>query len=116
MEGSGFLRALHAHIDTAALVVRGISDLLSGKSDSDRRGSQVLASRNAAAFAMTILARLGAAPGAYELPASGQPKRVFISYSHDSPEHESRVRDLAQQLRADGVDCRIDTFELEPPS
>lgn len=76
MEGAGFLRALHAHVDTAALVIRGISDLLSGKLDVDRSGSQELASRNAAAFAMAILASLGAAPWADELPSLEKQRRA----------------------------------------
>jgi esterase/lipase superfamily enzyme len=40
--------------------------------------------------------------------------RVFISYSHDSPEHSDRVWDLSERLRQDGVDCRIDQHELAP--
>ena len=39
-----------------------------------------------------------------------QPVRVFISYSHDSPEHLDRVLALAQQLRRDGVDAELDQF------
>jgi len=41
--------------------------------------------------------------------------RVFISYTHDSAEHRARVLDLAQQLRADGVDCWLDAFVLGHP-
>ena len=46
------------------------------------------------------------------MSTSNQPKvvRVFVSYSHDSNEHRARVIDLAQRLREDGVDCRIDAF------
>lgn len=40
--------------------------------------------------------------------------RVIISYSHDTPEHSQRVLQLAQQLRNDGIDCRIDQFETKP--
>ena len=40
---------------------------------------------------------------------------VFLSYSHDSPEHAARVLALASQLRRDGVDARIDQFEAYPP-
>jgi MinD-like ATPase involved in chromosome partitioning or flagellar assembly len=36
--------------------------------------------------------------------------RVFISYSHDSPEHSARVLALAQQLRLDGIDGNLDQF------
>lgn len=45
--------------------------------------------------------------------ASG-PKRVFISYSHDSAKHTERVRQLADALRRDGVDCRLDQY-IHPP-
>lgn len=40
--------------------------------------------------------------------------RVFISYSHDSPEHLDRVWDLCERLRTDGIDCRIDQHEFCP--
>ncbi len=41
--------------------------------------------------------------------------RVFVSYSHDSPEHQDRVLELADRLRADGVDASIDQYEMLPP-
>jgi len=41
--------------------------------------------------------------------------RIFLSYSHDSPEHAARVLALAFQLRRDGVDARIDQFDAFPP-
>jgi hypothetical protein len=37
-------------------------------------------------------------------------RRVFISYSHDSTEHEQRVR----ALRDDGIDARIDQYVQDP--
>ncbi|HEV7486325.1 MAG TPA: SEFIR domain-containing protein [Thermoanaerobaculia bacterium] len=40
--------------------------------------------------------------------------RVFISYSHDSLEHERDVLALAQRLRDDGIDCWCDQFESSP--
>jgi len=42
------------------------------------------------------------------------PPRVLISYSHDSPEHEANVLALADRLRADGIDCRLDQYEPWP--
>ena len=39
---------------------------------------------------------------------------VFVSYSHDSEMHAARVLELAQRLRADGIDCWIDQFEQGP--
>jgi len=41
--------------------------------------------------------------------------KVFISYSHDSREHQDRILRLADQLRQDGIDALIDQFEPAPP-
>src|SRR5215470_19573224 len=43
------------------------------------------------------------------------PKRVLISYSHESEEHRTRIRRLADQLRADGIDAMIDQYDPHPP-
>lgn len=42
-----------------------------------------------------------------------RPPRVFISYAHDSPEHVAAVRRLWSQLRAFGIDARIDLLHAE---
>lgn len=39
--------------------------------------------------------------------------KVFISYSHDSPEHKKWVLELATKLRVDGIDAIIDLWELK---
>lgn len=39
-----------------------------------------------------------------------KPPRVFISYSHDSETHRDLVLDLADRLRAEGIDSRIDQY------
>jgi hypothetical protein len=39
--------------------------------------------------------------------------KVFISYSHDSPEHSERVLDLAFSLRGNGIDVELDQFHNE---
>jgi tetratricopeptide (TPR) repeat protein len=41
---------------------------------------------------------------------------VFISYSHDSPQHKARVLELADRLRADGLNCIIDQYDDETPA
>jgi hypothetical protein len=41
-------------------------------------------------------------------------RRVFISYSHDSLEHQQRVLALANQLRRDGVEAWIDQYKQDP--
>jgi len=39
---------------------------------------------------------------------------VFISYSHDSPEHIMEILELSGRLRKEGVDCHIDQYEVSP--
>jgi hypothetical protein len=41
---------------------------------------------------------------------------VFLSYSHDSPEHSEWVRKLATDLRRNGVDAFLDVWDLLPGS
>ena len=38
--------------------------------------------------------------------------KVFISYSHDSPEHKRWVSELAAQLRHKGIDAMLDQWDL----
>ena len=38
---------------------------------------------------------------------------VFISYSHDSPEHSARVLDFAVALRSHGIDVELDQFHTD---
>ncbi len=44
-----------------------------------------------------------------------RPPIVFISYSHDSPEHADRVLTFSDHLRADGIDCILDQYIDSPP-
>ncbi len=41
--------------------------------------------------------------------------KVFISYSHDDRPHQDRILNLSNRLRRDGIDCRIDQYEISPP-
>ena len=38
--------------------------------------------------------------------------RVFISYSHDSADHQASVLELAQRLRRDGIAAELDQFHV----
>jgi len=40
--------------------------------------------------------------------------RVFISYSHEEPEHDQWVMDLGKSLREKGVDAYLDAWDLVP--
>ena len=57
MEGLGFLEAARVNQKVSAIVVRGISDLIDGKGECDRSGSQILAASHASAFALEVIAR-----------------------------------------------------------
>lgn len=46
---------------------------------------------------------------------SDAPPRVFLSYSHDSEERRARVLTLANRLRADGIDARLDRYVRGTP-
>ncbi len=50
MEGLGFLEACRPYPLIKSILIRGISDLIGGKSDSDKKGSQLYASNNATEF------------------------------------------------------------------
>jgi hypothetical protein len=41
-----------------------------------------------------------------------QPIRVFISYSHTSPQHKKWVEELGSFLRGSGIDARMDVWHL----
>lgn len=49
------------------------------------------------------------------MTASSLPETVFISYSHDSPEHARKVLSLSNRLRSEGIDCVLDQYEASPP-
>jgi SEFIR domain len=40
---------------------------------------------------------------------------VFISYTHDSPDHLRAVLSLSNRLRSEGIDCVLDQYESSPP-
>jgi hypothetical protein len=40
--------------------------------------------------------------------------RVFISYTHDSPEHDKRILEFSNTLRNKGIDAQIDQYQQNP--
>lgn len=62
MEGFGFLAAAHEE-HTLAVVIRGISDLMEGKPNSDAEGWPEIAMINASAFAFELIANIDYSEG-----------------------------------------------------
>lgn len=58
MEGFGFLTAAHLYREIEALVIRGISDLIDNKNETDKQQFQQIAAKRASAFAFDVLANL----------------------------------------------------------
>ena len=48
------------------------------------------------------------------MASESEPKKVFISYSHDTSAHRDRVLALSDRLRSEGVECLIDQYEMAP--
>ena len=44
----------------------------------------------------------------------GAPRRVYISYAHESEDHKKWVAELAERLHYDGVDVTFDYWFMEP--
>ena len=74
MEGQGFLAGVHINNPVQGCVVRGISDLLDGKAEADKAGSQERAADVAGAVAFEMLATLHAAGG--ERPFPDEERRI----------------------------------------
>lgn len=104
MEGAGFLRAAYTNsID--AIVVRGISDLLDGKSEADQKGSQELAADHAAAFAFELLAGIDAwsTSGVNDVSARGLTHFIAETATVPDPvDFWTRFRNLAPRLYPKG--------------
>ena len=100
MEGYGFLHGAYLHQHLAAMVIRGISDLLAGKTNADRSCSQERASKNASAFCFEVLAKLGTCPGEGERDADPETSytAAITGIRQALSVHENRFRTIEKAI------------------
>jgi nucleoside phosphorylase len=90
MEGHGFLEAVHrADRQVDALIIRGISDLMSDKAEADALHWQEIASRHASAFAFEILAKLE--PIDFQQDQHAESAELIISSQQLPATHEKQA-------------------------
>lgn len=95
MESSGFAHAAHLGDQVRAVAVRGISDYADGsKAATDREGGQLLAARNAAAFAIALVAALDPDAGA---PVGEEPSSPVVPVVHNTNTARDNAR-VGQQI------------------
>jgi hypothetical protein len=100
MEGEGFMRAAYAN-QVDSIVIRGISDLLDGKAQADKSGSQEAASDHSSAFAFELLARLGQESVVSVATRSGGSQASNVK-GPDSADFWARLHELASRLYPHG--------------
>jgi len=108
MEGRGSLQAAHANHQVSALIIRGISDLIDGKSEADAGGSQEIAARHGSAFAFEILAKLGV-NDVSNTTSNGRKESKptspnFFAYDNAWVGRDNLINDLSSRVRGS---CRL---------
>ncbi|MCP5100143.1 MAG: 5'-methylthioadenosine/S-adenosylhomocysteine nucleosidase [Chloroflexi bacterium] len=111
MEGFGFLRALEANRQVEAMVIRGVSDLIEGKKESDASGWQEIASRHASAFTFEMLSKLQ--PGSSNRSTTRQPVTASES-TRGEPTSQNTAVQLSNLIKThfNSTELRMLCFKL----
>jgi nucleoside phosphorylase len=102
MEGRGFLEGVHISHPVQGCIVRGISDLLSGKANSDKAGSQRQAADAASAVAFEILSGLGG--GTTTAASAKVPAKFIETQATFSPSAYFEMDEVLAQVGVPHVD------------
>ena len=96
MEAYGFATALHGHKGVQGLVVRGISDMCEGKTETDKHDWQPVAAGHAAAFLFDILYELEAPWLSNDDAPVSPPAKPSVAY----PSMKVDVREEVKSIRS----------------
>jgi hypothetical protein len=112
MEGFGFLEAARANQQVSALVIRGISDLIDGKSAVDKVGYQEIASRHASAFAFEVLAKREIVPQDVAAPSQTQVSSMDLQQRQRLEQRQETLQG-EWQLRSEKLRQLRQAFAIE---
>ncbi len=110
MEGQGFLQTAYANQPVNALIVRGISDLIAGKSKTDSSGYQLLAAKAASAFAFEVISN-------FERQGNRETGQYVLVFSATIDEvDKERAEAIVAHLREISKDARLTLIEIKEGS
>jgi len=112
MEGFGFLEAARANQQVSAMVIRGISDLIDGKSAVDKVGYQEIASRHASAFAFEVLAKREIVPQDVAAPSQTQVSSMDLQQRQRLEQRQETLQG-EWQLRSEKLRQLRQAFAIE---
>ena len=112
MEGFGFLEAARANQQVSAMVIRGISDLIDGKSAVDKVGYQEIASRHASAFAFEVLAKREIVPQDVAAPSQTQVSSMDLQQKQRLEQRQETLQG-EWQLRSEKLRQLRQAFAIE---
>lgn len=113
MEAIGFATALQEHRQVHGIVIRGISDLCEGKSETDKQDWQPLAAQRAAAFAFELLKELDMDTDKWLTSQPLPPNRINNEETNLSGEQKAALNKLITGGRTEEAFKKLKEYALQ---